>query len=175
MLQSQRVLDAGTQYLHFDVMDGHFVPNITWGAPVIKSLRKNISKKAFFDVHMMVAKPEEWVEDIKEAGGDQFTFHIESIATRGDPKNLIAQIKAAGMRVGMALKPGTPPEAVEGLVPLVDMVLVMTVEPGFGGQSFMPDMMPKASPTQPQPCTAKVSSDRSAGGPLPPEFSGARH
>ena len=120
------------------VMDGHFVPNISWGMPVIKSMRKHST--AFFDVHMMVSEPEKWVEPMKESGADQFTFHLEATS---DPAALIQMIKAAGMKVGMAIKPGTSVEDCLPYADTVDLILVMTVEPGFGGQSFMENMMSK--------------------------------
>eukprot|EP00127_Corallochytrium_limacisporum_P007193 Clim_evm66s243 gene=Clim_evmTU66s243 len=157
--ESQKVLDAGADYLHLDVMDGHFVPNITFGAPVIKCLRKNIPN-AFFDCHMMVSEPEKWVADIADAGADQFTFHLE--ATK-DPGALIRQIKDAGMKVGIGIKPGTPVEDILPYADGADMLLVMTVEPGFGGQSFMEDMMPKVSTLRQKYPTKDIEVDGGLG------------
>ncbi|CAG9836840.1 unnamed protein product [Diabrotica balteata] len=139
-VESQKLLDSGADYLHLDVMDGNFVPNLTFGHPVVKCLRKKIPN-AFFETHMMVANPEKWIEPMAEANVNLYTFHIEPVIN--DVIKVCRKVKEAGMKVGLALKPGTGIEDVRQYIDHADIILVMTVEPGFGGQRFMSDMMPK--------------------------------
>ena len=137
--QEARDMDAaGVEMLHIDVMDGHFVPNISFGAGVYGMIRKDFSR--IFDVHLMISEPLRYIDDFVKAGADIITFHVECDS---DIQATIDKIKAAGKKVGLVLKPKTPASAIKPYLEQLDMVLVMTVEPGFGGQSFMHDMMPK--------------------------------
>ncbi len=126
------------QMLHIDVMDGHFVPNISMGVPVLQSIRKNTNM--FLDVHLMISKPQDYVDAFIKAGADLICFHLESDC---DAKEVIEKVRSAGKKVAIAIKPNTPVEDVMPYVEYLDMVLVMTVEPGFGGQAFMPETMTK--------------------------------
>lgn len=131
--QVQEVREAGAEYIHLDVMDGAFVPSISFGMPVLKSLRK--ASDIVFDVHMMVEEPGRYVEDIKKSGADIITVHAEA-CTHLD--RVVNQIKETGCRAGVALNPATPVSVLDCILDQLDMVLIMTVNPGFGGQKFIP-------------------------------------
>lgn len=131
-------VENGSEYIHIDVMDGVFVPNITFGFPVINSLRKEFD--CIFDVHLMIDKPARYVEQFAKSGADIITFHFESTDSVSDTIDII---RKTGKKVGISIKPNTPVLDIENCLDKVDMVLVMSVEPGFGGQKFMPEMLEK--------------------------------
>ena len=131
---------AGAELVHLDVMDGVFVPNMSFGMPVIEALRKHSGM--FFDVHLMIVKPENYAKRFIDAGADLVTFHYEACE---DSAKLLDEIHAAGAKAAISIKPATPAEEIFHLIPKCDMVLVMTVEPGYGGQKFMPNMLEKVS------------------------------
>lgn len=130
-------VEPASDLLHIDVMDGHFVPNITLGAPVVKSLRKY--SKLYFDCHLMISNPGEYVEDFKKAGADSCSIHIEA----GNTSEVIALMRELNLDVGLGVNPDTPFEEFEPFLDQIDMLLIMTVQPGFGGQKFRDEVMPK--------------------------------
>ena len=134
----KRVENAGADWLHIDVMDGHFVKNITIGVPVVKSIKK--VTKLPLDVHLMIENPENYVKAFADAGADIITFHYEAVE---DVHKVVELIKSCGVKIGMSIKPKTSPKAILDFLPILDLILVMTVEPGFGGQSFMQDCAEK--------------------------------
>lgn len=136
--QVRTVEEAGAEVLHIDVMDGHFVPNITIGSLVVKALRPH--SKMFFDVHLMIEQPERYIQDFAKAGADHITVHLESTH---HIHRAVQQIKALGLSAGVAVNPATPLDGLKYILPELDMVLIMSVNPGFGGQKFIPAVLPK--------------------------------
>lgn len=136
----KRIEETSAEYVHIDIMDGQFVSNISFGADVVASMRKH--SKLVFDCHLMVVNPERYVDAFAQAGADIMTIHAESTL---HIHGALQKIKAAGMKAGVVINPGTPVSAIESVLSLVDQVLIMTVNPGFGGQSFIPEMLEKVA------------------------------
>ena len=137
------VESLGAEYLHFDVMDGHFVPNISFGVPVLKSISK--CHQMINDVHIMISEPKKYIEKFVDAGADIITFHYEACEDDEEVQEVIDLIHSFGIKAGISVKPKTPIEAVEQFLGDLELVLVMSVEPGFGGQSFIPEALDKIS------------------------------
>lgn len=151
----QRMVDAGTDWLHVDIMDAHFVPNLSFSPALTKALHARFPSLPL-DVHLMMDNPEKYIDTFIDAGASVLTIHAE---IAGDVAALLDHIRSRGVKAGLSVKPGTPAEAVRPLLPHADMVLVMTVEPGFGGQAFNPDMLGKLTALREMGYTGLLEAD----------------
>lgn len=159
------ICSAGADYIHFDVMDGEFVPNISIGIPVLKSLRKITDM--FIDVHLMITTPLRFAKAFCDAGADLVVFHVEADSYQ-NISDAIDLVKAQGKKVGLAVKPRTPASVLYPFIDRLDLALVMTVEPGFGGQSFMPDQLPKIKELHEKIASRKLNCELEVDGGVDP-------
>lgn len=166
--ETLRINDSRAEWIHIDVMDGVFVPNISFGFPVLKAIRKATDK--FVDVHLMIVEPQKYVARFAEAGADMITFHLEAAE---NPKACIDAIRKAGAKAGISIRPKTPVSVLKGMLPNVDMVLIMSVEPGFGGQSFIPESLGKVREVRAMIDKAGLQTLVEVDGGISPDNAGA--